>query len=70
MLPGLSGRCVNRVLTARIENGRVEKVLALDDRRGAPGYRLTREWADPSSRTNRAVQLDNLSSRTGQTPGT
>jgi hypothetical protein len=55
-----------------VENGRVEKVLV---RRCAPGFRVTREGADPSgrpvkpdkprsSRTTR-VQLDNLSSPHG-----
>jgi len=69
-LLGLSGSRVNRVLTARIENGEVsngtvEKVLAMDGGRGAPGFRVTRGWADPSSRTTHAVQLDNRSSPHG-----
>ena len=55
-LLGFSGSRVNRVLTSLIENGmvekgRVEKVRAMDGRRGAPGFRVTRGWADPSSRT-------------------
>jgi len=56
---GFSGSRVNRMQTARIENGMfenemVEKVPAMDGRRSAPGFRVTREWADPSSRTTRS----------------
>jgi hypothetical protein len=64
-LLGFSGSRVNRVLTTLIESGIVERVLGMDGRRGAPGFRVTRAWADPSSRTNRAVQLDNPSSPHG-----
>jgi hypothetical protein len=48
----------------------VEKIPPMDGRRGARGFRVTRGWADPSSRTTRAVQLDNPSTRTGRTPRT
>jgi hypothetical protein len=64
-LLGFSGGRLNRVLTARIENGMVEKGSAMDGRRGAPGFRVTWGWADLSSRTTRAVQLDNRSSPHG-----
>jgi len=39
---------------ARIESGMIEKVLPMDGRPGASGCGVTREWADPSSRTTRA----------------
>jgi hypothetical protein len=73
-LLGLSGSRVNRVLTARIANGRVEKVLAMDGRRGTPRFRVSPEGGrsiypfiqSDNSRgpTGQAVQ----STRTGQTP--
>jgi hypothetical protein len=59
---------VNRVLTALIENdmvekvrvekdgvekSRVEQVRAMDGRRGAPGFRVTRQWAEGGRRTLR-----------------
>jgi len=47
-----------RSCSSLIESGMFEKFLAMDGRRGAPGFRVTRGWADPSSRTTRAVQLD------------
>src|ERR1700674_1702506 len=53
-LLGFSGSRVHRVLTALIENGMVEKARTMDGRRGAPGFRVTREWADPSRRTTRS----------------
>jgi hypothetical protein len=69
-LLGLSGSRVNPVLTARIENdmvekGSVEKGRAMDGRRGTPGFRVIRAWANPSSRTTRAVQPDKRSSPHG-----
>jgi len=64
-LLGFSGSRANRVLTSLIESGIVEKVRGMEGRRGAPGFRVTRAWADPSSRTTRAVQLDNPSSPVG-----
>ena len=66
---GFSGSPVDRVQTLRIENGRVEKGRAMGGRRGTPGFRVTRGWADPSSRTNFSVQLDNRSSPHGPDSG-
>jgi hypothetical protein len=64
-LLGFSGSRVSRVLTSLIESGVVEKVRGMEGRRGAPGFRVTRAWADPSNWATGAVELENLSSPDG-----
>jgi hypothetical protein len=59
---------VNHALMLLIEKGSVEKTRAMDGRRSGPGFRLTREGADPlsqSMQSDNSVQLDKRRSPRG-----